>query len=122
MSGGMLLAVGAGLVLYQMTSLVLAPAASSRQLPLAVSAPAVDLVDVSSAVIIAGGVVVGVLAPASASTAPVVVAYHANPKPSSTAKPVTLAPTASPTPQPATEAPSKHAKPLPTGHVKRDIH
>lgn len=50
-SGGALIVFGGGLALYQMTSLVLGPAAESRQLWLSVSAPSVGMDDLSEPVL-----------------------------------------------------------------------
>jgi hypothetical protein len=54
--------VGGGLVLYQLTSLVLGPAAEIRQLPLAITAPSIDPADVSQPVIDNVNLVLGTIA------------------------------------------------------------
>lgn len=58
---------GGVFALYQMTSLVLGPAVESRQLPLSISAPAVELDDLSEPVITNVKLVLGALAGPAAS-------------------------------------------------------
>lgn len=108
--------LGGGLALYQLTSLVLGPAAEIRQLPLAISAPSIDLADTSQPVIGNVRVVLGTMAQAVAPAAPVAVAPRkslpkiAVPQTASQAPktPVQIAeptpaprPVATPTPQPS---------------------
>jgi hypothetical protein len=62
-SAGAAFVIGAGLALYQLTSLVLAPV-SSRQLDLSLTIPAVEAQDLSERMIGNVKIVVGTLAPA----------------------------------------------------------
>lgn len=92
-----------GLALYQLTSLVLGPAAESRQLPLAISAPPIDLADTSQPVIDNVRVVLGTMAQAVAPAAPVAVA------PRKSAPRIAVPPTASQAPK----TPVQIAEPTP---------
>jgi hypothetical protein len=126
---GMLLALGGGLALYQMTSLMLGPGAS-RQLSISLNIPAVDVEDLSPPVA-SVNLVLGMLASPSA---PAVAsqtssrtagtrrgAGPAHPAaatlPASTPIPPIAVPTPSPVPSPTN--PTVHPSPRPTPPIQR---
>jgi outer membrane biosynthesis protein TonB len=128
-SGGALLVFAGGLALYQLTSLVLGPAEEVRELPLAITAPSVDLPDLSQPVIDNVTLVPGTgaqpLAPAPTVAAPTPKAAvkasipsrsSVTPKTPVSAPVATLPPrpVSTPKPEPA-HGPQPSVKPLPSG-------
>jgi len=99
-SAGTVLVVGAGLALYQMTSLVLGPGAS-RQLHLSLTVPAVDAAERTESWTSSGKLVLGLLAtpaPAARASARSSVAHRVASTPAGSIAAAPVAPTASPVP------------------------
>jgi hypothetical protein len=117
-SGGALLVFGGGLALYQMTSLVLGPDGDSRQLRLAISAPSVDLIDLSEPVISNVNLVLGTLArPAAPPASPSAASHRDGVRAPlvSKASPPAAAPIVAPTAEPVAPTSRPATKPLPPG-------
>jgi hypothetical protein len=99
-SAGTVLVVGAGLALYQMTSLVLGPS-GSRQLHLSLTVPAVDTAERAESWTSSGKLVLGILAaPAPAARVPArsSVAHRVASAPAASVAAAPVAPVASPVP------------------------
>lgn len=121
MSGAALMVLGGGLALYQLTSLVLGPAAEIRQLPLAITAPPIDLEDMSQPVVDTVNLVLGTMAqpvaPARTAAAPArqpMVQTAVAPKSSLPPTMPVQTPAATPVPRPvATPTPDPSRRPQP---------
>jgi hypothetical protein len=98
LSAGATLVIGAGLVLYQLTSLVLGPVAN-RQLDFSLTIPAVEVQDLSEPPAPASTVVVGTHVTPAAHAAlvptPRRAVFVATPRPSSQPRPAVIASPAS---------------------------
>lgn len=119
LSAGALLAVGGGLALYQMTSLVLGPA-GSRELHLSLTIPAADLDEPSLPQTSSANLVLGTLA--APRSAPPVTPHRASgrPAPQPAATPGPTPPATIPPAAPVTPVGSKPPSTHPSGQPKHD--